>query len=139
MQTDVQIKSESLSLQEIQNFVLDNACGGNAIFNGTVRNVNKNKKVTHLFFETYEAMALSEMRKIAERCLEKFDAKKIAIHHRVGDVQIGESAVLIAVSSMHRDAAFKACSYAIGELKKTVPIWKKEFLTDGSHWINARP
>ena len=96
MQIDVQIKSDPLSIEEVQNLVLDEACGGNAIFNGTVRNINKNQTVTHLFFETYEAMALTEMKKIADQCMAKFNAKKIAIHHRVGDVQIGESAVLIA-------------------------------------------
>jgi molybdopterin synthase catalytic subunit len=84
-------------------------------------------------------MAVKEMTKIALEALERFKIKKIAIHHAVGNLKIGEVPVIITVSSAHRDAAFKACQFAIDTLKKTVPIWKKEFFEDGEIWVNAHP
>lgn len=139
MNIDIQISSEALSVEVAMQSVADDSCGGNALFIGSVRNINKGETVTHLFFDTYDEMAIKELKKIAGECLERFEVKKIAIYHRKGEVIIGDLAVVIAVSSMHRDGAFKACRYAIDELKKNVPIWKKEFLVDGSHWIDARP
>ena len=135
----VKISSSTLSIDEAYQFVLDESCGGNCLFVGTVRNKNKGKTVTHLDFETYEPMALKEMDKIADQCLEKFDVKKVAIHHRSGYVGLKDIAVIIAVSSPHRADGFKACEYAIDTLKETVPIWKKEHLEDGSYWVGARP
>ena len=135
----VEISGSTLSIDDAYQFVLDEACGGNCLFVGTVRNKNKGKTVTHLDFETYEPMALKEMDKIADQCLEKFDVKKVAIHHRSGFVGLKDIAVIIAVSSPHRADGFKACAYAIDTLKETVPIWKKEHLEDGSYWVGARP
>jgi molybdopterin synthase catalytic subunit len=119
--------------------VQDNSCGGISIFIGTVRNSTQNKEVTLLDFSAYEPMAVKEMQKIANKALEKFDIHKIAIHHRLGKLQIGDIPVLIAVSSPHRKAAFKACQFAINTLKETVPIWKKEHFTNGEVWVNAHP
>lgn len=135
----VNISAEKLSLDEAYQSVLDEACGGNCLFIGTARNKNKGQEVTHLDFETYEAMAVKEMGKICEAAIEKFDIKKISIYHRSGEVGLKDIAVIIAVSAMHRAASFRACEFAIDELKKTVPIWKKEFLVDGSHWVGDRP
>ena len=84
-------------------------------------------------------MAISELNKIATQAFDKFGLEKISIHHRIGRVGLEEIAVIIAVSSKHRKASFEGCEYIIDELKKSVPIWKKEFLTDGSHWVNATP
>ena len=84
-------------------------------------------------------MAIKEMELIAEETLNKFDVHKIAIHHAEGILQIGDIPVIIAVSAAHRDAAFKACRHAIDQLKKTVPIWKKEHFEDGEVWVNAQP
>ena len=84
-------------------------------------------------------MAVKEMQKIANLALEKFDIKKIAIHHAEGKLQIGDIQVIIVVSAPHRKAAFKACEFAIDTLKKTVPIWKKEHFSDGEVWVNAHP
>jgi len=84
-------------------------------------------------------MAIKEMQKIAEKALEKFPIKKIAIHHAEGMLQIEDVPVIITVSSKHRKAAFDACQYAIDTLKETVPIWKKEYFTDGEVWVNAHP
>ena len=136
---NIKISRDPLSIDKAYQSVLADSCGGNCLFIGTVRNRNKGKRVIQLDFETYESMAISEMEKIAKVCLSKFDISRIAIHHREGEVSIREIAVIIAVSSVHRDAAFAACRFAIDELKKTVPIWKKEHLEDGSYWVGARP
>jgi molybdopterin synthase catalytic subunit len=84
-------------------------------------------------------MALKEMQKIAIEALDKFQIHKIAIHHALGELQIGDIPVIIAVSSAHRDAAFEACQFAIDTLKETVPIWKKEHFEDGEVWVNSHP
>jgi len=136
---DIRISDHTLSIDQAYDFVLDEACGGNCFFVGTVRNKNKGKTVTHLDFETYEAMAIKEMDKIADHCLVEFDIRKIAIHHRSGHVGLKDIAVIIVVAAPHRAAAFDACQYAIDTLKETVPIWKKEHLEDGSYWVGARP
>ena len=135
----IKILDSPLSIDEAYQFVLDLTCGGNCLFVGTVRNKNKGKTVTHLDFESYEPMALKEMDKIADQCLEKYDIKNIAIHHRSGHVGLTDIAVIIAIASPHRVDAFAACEFAIGSLKETVPIWKKEHLEDGGYWVGARP
>ncbi len=141
MRENISIKliSEELNLQECIDFVQDDACGGIATFIGTVRNHTKGKEVKRLEFSAYTSMAIKELQKIAERALEKFDISKIAIHHAEGLLQIGDIPVIIAVSSAHRGASFKACKFAIDTLKKSVPIWKKEFFKDGEVWVNAHP
>ncbi|MFA6246444.1 MAG: molybdenum cofactor biosynthesis protein MoaE [Mucilaginibacter sp.] len=95
------------------------------------------KRVLALEFETYEVMALKEMKKIAEQAFEKWPLQKILIDHRTGRLHVGEIAVIIAVAAAHRDAAFQACRYIIDTLKQTVPIWKKETFEDGEVWVAA--
>ncbi len=130
---------DKLNLTLCNDFVQDEECGGIAVFVGTVRNSTQNKTVKNLDFSAYEPMAEKEMKKIAEQAIKKLQVSKIAIHHALGNLQIGETAVIIAASSAHREAAFKACQYAIDTLKKTVPIWKKEYFEDGEVWVNAHP
>ncbi len=137
--TDVKISDKALDIQACIDWVSTPECGGIDVFIGTVRNATKGKAVTRLEFEAYEAMALSEMKKIAEQVLAKWPVQRIAIHHRVGVLAIGEIPVVIAVSAAHRDAAFDACRYAIDTLKQTVPIWKKEVFEDGEVWVGAHP
>jgi len=137
--TSIQITTKKLNLQDCYNFVQDASCGGIALFVGTVRNATKNKEVTLLDFSGYEPMAVKEMQKIANQALEKFSIHKIAIHHAVGELKIGDIPVIIAVSSAHRKAAFEACEFAINTLKETVPIWKKEHFEDGEVWVNSHP
>jgi len=136
---DVLITSDALSQAQCYSFVEDSSCGGISLFVGTVRNDTANKSVRHLEFSTYESMALKEMQKIGEAALEKFPVKKIAIHHAIGKLDIGDIPVIIACSSKHRKAAFEACQFCIDTLKETVPIWKKEFFEDGAVWVNAHP
>jgi len=121
--------------QEVQR----DGAGGQVVFVGTVRNQTKGKEVVRLEFEAYKPMAIKEMRKIAEAILEKWDALAVSIHHRVGSLGVGDIAVIIAVSTLHRDKAFVACQYAIDTLKETVPIWKKEIFVDGEVWVAAHP
>ena len=137
--TSVKITAETLNQEDCYNFVEDASCGGIVVFVGTVRNATQNKEVTLLDFSAYEPMALKEMQKIANLALEKFSIHKIAIHHAVGKLNIKEIPVIIAVSSAHRKAAFKACEYCIDTLKETVPIWKKEHFEDGEVWVNSHP
>ena len=137
--TSIKITSDKLNLQECYRFVEDDSCGGISAFIGTVRNGTQGKEVTQLDFSTYKPMAIKEMQKIAELTLEKFDIYKIAVHHAEGVLKIGDIPVIIAVSSKHRKAAFAACEFAIDTLKETVPIWKKEYFSDGVVWVNAHP
>ena len=135
----IKLKEGELSLQECYDFVSDASCGGISLFVGTVRNSTKHKEVFKLEFSAYEPMAIKEMKVIAIKAIEKYSIHKIAIHHATGALGIGEVPVIIAVSSAHREAAFKACQYAIDTLKETVPIWKKEFFEDGEIWVNSHP
>lgn len=137
--TSIKISTEKLDLQACYDFVFDESCGGISAFIGTVRNDTSGRKVTQLDFSTYKPMAIKEMQLIADEALATFDIHKIAIHHAEGLLQIGDVPVIITASAKHRKAAFLACEFAIDSLKKTVPIWKKEFFEDGEVWVNAHP
>ncbi len=137
--SSVKITSKKLDLNECYQFVADDSCGGIVVFVGTVRNSTQNKEVTQLDFSTYKPMAIKEIQKIADLAIKKFSIQKIAIHHAEGMLQIGDVPVIITVSSTHRKAAFEACEFAIDTLKKTVPIWKKEYFSDGEVWVNSHP
>lgn len=115
------------------------ASGGVDVFIGTVRDATNGKSVVRLEFEAYESMALREMRKIAEQAYLQWPLQAVAMHHRTGMLQIGDVAVVIAVSAAHRAAAFEACRFAIDTLKQTVPIWKREVFEDGDVWVAAHP
>ncbi|MBL7692317.1 MAG: molybdenum cofactor biosynthesis protein MoaE, partial [Flavipsychrobacter sp.] len=127
MQYDIRLQQTAIDISECISWVMSPSCGGIDVFIGTVRNATKGRAVIHLEFEAYEAMAVSEMRKIAEAATAKWPVDKIVISHRTGRLEIGEVPVVIAVSAAHRDAAFEACRFIIDTLKQTVPIWKKEF------------
>ncbi len=137
--TSIKITKEKLNLQECYSFVEDDSCGGISAFVGTVRNDTQGKEVKQLDFSTYKPMAIKEMQKIADLAIGKFPIHKIAIHHAEGMLQIKDIPVIITVSSKHRKAAFEACEFVIDTLKETVPIWKKEYFSDGEVWVNAHP
>ena len=136
---EIKLLDRPLAPESCISFVTDPAAGGMALFIGTVRDSTKERKVIRLEFEAYKPMAISEMTKIAQQAYEKWPIKKIAIHHRIGHLSIEEIAVIIAVTTPHRAAAFEACQYAIDTLKQTVPIWKKEIFEDGAVWVSAHP
>ena len=108
--------------------------GAVAAFEGVVRNQSRGKSTLYLEYEAYESMALAKMREIAAEMHTQFAIDRLAMVHRLGRLEIGETSVLIAVSSAHRAAAFDACRYGIDTLKRVVPIWKKEFFADGAVW-----
>ena len=135
----IHISDLPLDPQLVTNLVRSDSCGAIDVFIGTVRNQTKGKAVIRLDFESYDKMAISEMKKIAQRAKDQWPIDKIAIHHRKGSLQIGEIAVIIAVSTPHRKASFEACQFAIDTLKETVPIWKKEIFEDGEVWVAAHP
>lgn len=111
--------------------------GAVVIFDGIVRNHSRKRKTLYLDYEAYEAMALKKLQELAEQSLRQFAIRNVALVHRLGRLQIGESSVLIAVFSAHRAPAFEACRWLIDTLKKTVPIWKKEYFEDGAVWADG--
>jgi molybdopterin synthase catalytic subunit len=112
-------------------------CGATVTLDGYVREFTRGKQTLYLEYEAYEPMALSEMKKLGIKAREQFDVSNIGIVHRLGKMEIGETSVVVTVAAPHRKAAFDACSWLITELKKTVPIWKKEFYADGSEWAGT--
>jgi len=111
--------------------------GAVVVFDGFARNNFKGRRTLYLEYEAYEPMARAQMRRIAAEIRAKFAVHRLAIVHRLGRVEIGESSVLIAVSSPHRAAAFDACRWAIDALKRTVPIWKREYFAGGAAWAEG--
>lgn len=113
--------------------------GAIVIFDGVVRNHSRGRRTLYLEYESYEEMALKQLRELADQAILKFQVRNAAVVHRLGRIEIGESSVLIAVFSAHRSAAFDACRFLIDTLKKTVPIWKKEYFEDGAVWADGEP
>ena len=111
--------------------------GAIVTFDGFVRNESHGRETSYLEYEAYESMALGKMKEIAAQIHEKFAIHRVVIVHRLGRLEIGETSVFIAVSAPHRGAAFDACRFAIDTLKRTVPIWKKEYLADGAIWADG--
>jgi molybdopterin synthase catalytic subunit len=109
------------------------------VFIGTVRNQTAGKEVTKLEYEAYEPMVVSEIQKVVDATKTKWNLTGWAISHRTGTLMPGEVAVVVAVSTPHRKDSFEACQFIIDTLKKTVPIWKKEFFQDGDQWVSAHP
>lgn len=136
---DVKLTTEKLIIEKISSLIHSENSGGTVIFDGTVRNQTQGRQVQYLDFEAYEPMAISEMIKIAEKVKVDCNANAVVILHRLGRLFPGESAVMIGVATAHREAAFAGCKWAIDQLKKTVPIWKKEYFTDGEVWVAAHP
>jgi molybdopterin synthase catalytic subunit len=113
------------------------ADGAVVTFDGCVRIQSHNRRTLHLDYEAYESMAVAKMHEIAAAARAQFAIDRVAIAHRLGRLQIGETSVFIAVSAPHRPAAFDACRFLIDTLKRTVPIWKKEFFEDGAVWADG--
>ena len=130
---------DHVDLQEAYQYLQDPGAGGIDLFVGTVRNHAQGKAVVKLVFEAYAPMALKEMQKLAASAQQQWPVTKLVMLHAVGEKLVGEPVVIIGVASAHRDVAFTACRFLIDELKKTVPIWKKEYYQDNSIWVNAHP
>jgi molybdopterin synthase catalytic subunit len=129
------LSEEPLSLEKVVREVASDQAGAIATFSGTTRAHSRGRDVIRLEYEAYEGMAEAEMERIAAALKERFTLVDVAIHHRVGVVAVGETSVVIAVSSAHRGDALAACAEAIDTLKGSVPLWKKEIYVGGEEWI----
>jgi molybdopterin synthase catalytic subunit len=133
----IRLAREAIDVSSLRDSLLRNEDGAVAIFEGVVRDNARGKRVRYLEYHAYEPMALSKLEEIAERARREFSIREIGIIHRLGRLELGECSVAIVVTSAHRAPAFEACRFAIDTLKKTVPIWKKEFYEDGEIWIEG--
>src|ERR1700677_3184140 len=113
--------------------------GGVGVFEGIVRNQTRGRRTLYLDYEAYEEMARPQMEALVQKALQQFQIRDVALVHRVGGLNIGETSVLIFVASAHRAAAFDACRWLIDTLKRTVPIWKREYFEDGAAWADGEP
>jgi molybdopterin synthase catalytic subunit len=135
----IKITEKPIDVQKVIEAASALGAGGLNIFIGTVRNVTKNKKVRRLEYESYESMAVAEIKKIVDEASARWNLLGHAISHRVGTLKPGEIAVVVAVSTPHRKESFEACQYIVDELKAKAPIWKKEVFEDGEQWVSAHP
>jgi len=132
-----ELTREPLDVGAIARRVVPETCGAIVTLDGFVRQFTKERETLYLEYEGYEPMAIREMQKLVERAHEQFAIANIGIVHRLGKLEIGETSVVISVAAPHRRAAFEACEWLIRELKRTVPIWKKEVYADGEIWIEG--
>jgi len=135
----IAITEEPINTQAVIDAVQADGAGAINVFIGTVRNQTQAKPVIQLDFEAYDSMAVKKMQEIADQAAARWPIQKVAIVHRKVSLQIGEAAVVIAVSTPHRKASFEACEFIINTLKQVVPIWKKEKFEDGDVWVAAHP
>ncbi|HEY6251521.1 MAG TPA: molybdenum cofactor biosynthesis protein MoaE [Candidatus Angelobacter sp.] len=133
------IVREKIDSQKIADQLKAAADGAVAIFEGIVRNSSRGRPTLYLHYQAYDSMAINELERLAHGALEKFKIRDVRLVHRLGRLEIGETSVLVAVFSAHRGPAFDACRWLIDTLKKTVPIWKKEFFADGAVWADGEP
>lgn len=136
---EVRIVREPIDTEAVTGRVKRPADGAVVVFDGVVRNHTRGRRTLYLAYEAYEAMALKQMEALAVEARTRFEVRGVSIIHRLGRLNIGETSVLIVVASAHRAAAFDACRWIIDTLKKTVPIWKKEYFEDGAVWADGEP
>ena len=132
-----ELTTEPIEVGTVARRVVLPECGATVTLDGYAREWTKGKRTLHLVYEAYPSMALREMQRLGREAHDRFKIAHIGIVHRTGRLEIGDTSVVIAVSSPHRRAAFEACEWAIRELKRTVPIWKKEIFEDGEVWVEG--
>lgn len=133
------VTTEGLDSFAVESLVEHDGAGAVVLFTGRVRNITGDRQVKYLVYEAYESMALKKLESTAQEAIIQWPGVRVAIAHRYGRLEIGEAAVVIAVSSPHRAEAYDASEYIIDRLKQVVPIWKKEVSPDGSEWIGMGP
>lgn len=133
----IELSSEPLSLDRCVAAASASGAGGLVTFVGKVRDFSEGKRIRYLEYEAYQEMAMPKLEQVASETRAQWPVHGIAIQHRLGTLQIGDDAVIIAVSCPHRAEAFEACLYAIDRLKEIVPIWKKEHAEDGAVWVGG--
>ena len=132
-----ELTTEPIDITSVARRVVPPECGATVTLDGYVRQFTKGRETLYLEYEAYEPMALKEMQKLIEAAKAEFEISNVGIVHRVGKLEIGETSVVISVAAPHRKAGFAACEWLIKELKRTVPIWKKEVYADGEEWIEG--
>lgn len=133
-----ELTTEPIDVGQVARRVVLPECGATVTLDGYAREWTRGKRTLYLVYEAYDPMALTEMQRLGVEAHQKFDIAHLGIVHRTGRLEIGETSVVIAASAPHRQAAFQACEWAIKELKRTVPIWKKEVYESGDEeWVGA--
>jgi len=141
----IELTNEPIDITSVARRVVPPECGATVTLDGYARRFTKDKasgevlETEYLVYEAYEPMAVKEMEKLIEQAKSEFEIANVGIVHRLGKLEIGETSVVISVASPHRRAAFAACEWLIKELKKTVPIWKKEVYAGGEIWVEGEP
>ena len=132
-----ELTNHPIDITSVARRVVPPECGATVTLDGYVRKFTKGRETLHLFYEAYEPMAVKEMQKLVDQAKKDFEISNVGIVHRLGKLEIGETSVVISVAAPHRKAAFAACEWLIRELKRTVPIWKKEVYADGEVWVEG--
>ncbi len=130
----IELTDEPLNAETLAQAVMRPSDGGLVVFSGVVRNHSDDRAVRYLVYEAYREMALPKLEQVALEAQERWPMANVAMAHRVGRMEIGETSVIVAASAPHRAEAFEAGRYAIDRLKEIVPIWKKEFFEEGENW-----
>jgi len=133
------VTQEPLDPQRLANLVRRDESGALALFYGVVRNNSRGRRVLYLEYDAYPSMAVKKMRQVAGEVRSRWDITDMAIHHRIGRLEVGETSLLVAVSAAHRREAFEACHYAVDRIKEIVPVWKKEVWEGGESWVEGHP
>jgi molybdopterin synthase catalytic subunit len=133
----IKIQKEDFDINKLTDRIRTSDSGCLVIFIGTVRDTSKGKEVTGMSLEVYEELATRELEKITDEATEKYNLNEVSVVHRYGDLLIGDNIVFIGVSAGHREQGFRGCRYIIDELKKRVPIWKKEYTENGEEWVEG--
>jgi molybdopterin synthase catalytic subunit len=137
MKPFISITHEPLDRNALMAAVAHPSVGGIVVFEGVVRDHARGKQVRYLEYDVYPEMAIEQIHAIIAEAKRRWDVERVAVAHRIGRLEIGETSVIIVVATPHRAEAFDACRYIIDTLKTTVPIWKKEVATDGEEWIEG--
>src|ERR1035437_1090796 len=132
-----ELTNKPIDIENVARRVVPHECGATVTLDGYVRRFTNDRETLYLVYEAYEPMALKEMQKLIGFAKQQFEISNVGIVHRLGRLEIGESSVVIAIAAPHRRPAFEACEWMIHELKRTVPIWKKEVYADGEEWIEG--
>lgn len=132
-----ELTTEPIDINSVARRVVPPECGATVTLDGYVRQITRGRETLYLVYEAYEPMALKEMEKLIAAAKGQFEISNIGIVHRLGKLDIGETSIVISVAAPHRKAAFAACEWLIRELKRTVPIWKKEVYADGEIWVEG--
>ena len=133
----IRITNNRLNLQEIMPELEDDSAGALSIFMGNVRNRGRYGRVSEIYYESYSEMAEQKMKEIENETQTKWEIKKLVVFHRIGNIKVGETSIIIGVSSEHRNEAFEACKYVIDNVKTRVPIWKKEISKESEKWAEG--